>query len=102
MKLSIIIPAHNEEGSIITALESISLALNAGNVDFELVVVNDHSSDLTGKLTRQWSPVNNRLMFVENDYSNGFGFAVRKGLDVFTGDAAVIVMADSSGHRQVL
>ena len=96
MKLSIIIPAHNEEGAIITALESVSSALNANNIDYELVVVNDHSSDATGALLKQWQGKNSRLMIVDNDYPNGFGFAVRKGLDVFTGDAVAVVMADSS------
>jgi dolichol-phosphate mannosyltransferase len=96
MKLSIVIPAHNEEGSIVTTIAAISSVLDAHTIDYELIVVNDHSSDATDTLLRQLAQKNSRLMVVDNDHPGGYGFAVRKGLDAYTGDAVVIVMADSS------
>lgn len=100
MKLSIIIPAYNEEGTIVATLDKVSSTLNTNNIDYEIVAVNDHSSDTTGILLKQWAQTHRELMFVNNDYSKGFGFAVRKGLDVFTGDAAVVVMGDSSDSSE--
>ena len=39
---------------------------------------------------------NNRVRYINNYYPNGFGFAVRCGLENFQGDAVAIVMADGS------
>ena len=43
MKLSIIIPAHNEEGSIRTAVTRLARTLNTEKIDYEILVVNDNA-----------------------------------------------------------
>lgn len=93
---SIVIPAYNEEGSIAKTLESLSLTLDDAKVPYEILVVNDNSRDRTETVLQEICTHNQRVRYLNNYYPNGFGFAVRCGVENFTGDAVAIVMADSS------
>lgn len=102
MKLSVVIPAHNEEGSIEPTLRSLHATLRREAIPFEVVVVNDHSSDGTAKLLAELSTDLHELRVVENEGQGGFGFAVRKGLDNTLGDRVAIMMADLSDDPEDL
>ena len=93
---SIVIPAHNEEGCIVPTIESISQILEQKKIAYEILVVNDNSRDQTEELLQQLNSENSQVRYINNYYPNGFGFAVRCGLENFEGDAVAIVMADSS------
>lgn len=94
--ISIVIPAHNEEDCIVDTIQSISQHLEEKSISYEILVVNDNSSDLTEELLQQLSSENSNVGYINNYYPNGFGFAVRCGLENFKGDVVAIVMADSS------
>jgi dolichol-phosphate mannosyltransferase len=94
--LSIVIPAYNEQDCIIETVQSISKILSEEEIDYEILVVNDNSKDNTEKLLQQIDRQYINLRYINNYYPNGFGFAVRCGLENFTGDAVAVVMADSS------
>jgi len=96
MKLSIVIPAHNEEGSIEETIRAISEKVAAAWIDHEIVVVNDNSRDRTAEIVTGLQGKDPRIRLVANTPPNGFGFAIRKGLAAMEGDAVVIVMADAS------
>jgi dolichol-phosphate mannosyltransferase len=96
LKLSIIIPAHNEEGSIEQTITSISRVLDDKAIDHEILVINDNSRDGTKSLLQQISTRNNKVRYLDNYYPHGFGFAIRCGLESYNGDAVAIVMADNS------
>ena len=102
MKLSVVIPAHNEEGSIAETLHSLHGVLRRENIPFECVVVNDHSVDSTGVILAGLQAELPELRAVENDGPGGFGFAVRKGLEEFNGDCVAIMMADLSDSPEDL
>jgi dolichol-phosphate mannosyltransferase len=94
--LSIVIPAYNEEDCIENTVHSIVRRLEPDQIDYEIVVVNDHSKDRTVDVLQKLSQENPRVRYVTNCYPNGFGFAVRCGLENFSGDAVAVVMADGS------
>jgi dolichol-phosphate mannosyltransferase len=98
MKLSIVIPAHNEEGSVVSTVQGVAEALSAEGIDYEIVVVDDASTDRTAAVVTELSRSDPRIRAVASPYRNGFGFAVRAGLEQYAGDAAVIVMADGSDN----
>lgn len=96
MKLSIVIPAHNEGGSIKETIRLTYDILKSEKIDHEFVVVNDHSSDNTAdvlEILKQEIPT---LCVYENEWLGGFGYAVRYGFEKFTGDCVAIMMADLS------
>jgi dolichol-phosphate mannosyltransferase len=96
MKLSVVVPAHNEEGSVEEAVRTIHRTLQEEGIAHELVVVNDHSSDRTAELLEALRNEVPTLLPVENKGPGGFGMAVRCGLDHYTGDCVAIMMADLS------
>jgi dolichol-phosphate mannosyltransferase len=96
VKLSVVIPAHNEEGSVGATVQAVALALENEGIDFEVVVIDDASTDATAAVARRLEEADPRIRCYPSHYERGFGFAVRAGLDRFEGDAVAIVMADGS------
>jgi len=96
MKLSLVIPAYNEELSLTETLLAFYNKLSASNIDHEILVVNDNSKDNTLALLDKLKEEIRTLTYVTNTGPNGFGYAVRKGLDNFSGDCVAVVMADLS------
>ncbi|MBF0442655.1 MAG: glycosyltransferase family 2 protein [Oligoflexales bacterium] len=102
MKLSVVIPAHNEEGSIRSTVEALHSKLDQERIEHEILVVNDNSRDHTEKILRELQSAVPTLRYVNNRPPNGFGYAVRCGLDHFTGDVVAVYMADGSDKPEDL
>jgi dolichol-phosphate mannosyltransferase len=96
MKLSVLIPAHNEVGSLQQTVESVDEVLSEAAIEHEIVVVDDASWDGTAELLKRLAAENPRLRSIRNPKPRGYGFAIRAGLEVYKGDAVAIVMADGS------
>jgi dolichol-phosphate mannosyltransferase len=96
MKLSVVIPAHDEEGSIASTVHGLVGALAEERIPYEVLVVDDASTDRTRELVEGLSEANPAVRYVRSHNPPGFGYTVRAGLDRFTGDAIAIVMADGS------
>jgi dolichol-phosphate mannosyltransferase len=96
MKLSVVIPAYNEEGSIAETIDSLVKALDTVKIDHELFVVNDNSQDKTLAILENLSLKYPSLKYETNSGPNGFGYAVRYGLERFSGDCVAVMMADLS------
>ena len=96
MKFSVVIPARDEEGSIATTLGGLTEVLDDAAIDYEVLVVDDASTDGTREIVQAIAAGNERVRYHRSHNPPGFGMAVRAGLDEFTGDAVAIFMADSS------
>jgi dolichol-phosphate mannosyltransferase len=96
VNLSVVIPAHNEAEVVEPTVRGLIAQLGPEEIDYEIVVVDDASSDATADVVARVTAEEPRVRCVRNEGPHGFGFAVRKGLETFTGDAVVIVMADGS------
>lgn len=102
MKLSVVIPAYNEAKSIELTISQIATALREAEIDHEIFIVNDNSKDNTLQVLEQIKPQHPSLRFETNAGPNGFGYAVRYGLERFTGDCVAVMMADMSDSPQDL
>ena len=102
MKLSVVIPAHNEEGSIGATVSGIAEVLGREGIDYEIVVVDDGSGDRTAAVIAELATELPGVRCITSPYRNGFGFAVRAGLEQYSGDAVAIMMADGSDSPEDL
>ncbi len=91
MTLSLIIPAHNEEEVISRTIEQIELALD---LDYKIIVINDHSTDSTELVVNKLREVYKNITVVNNNTGKGFADALRKGFSVANSDFVIPVMAD--------
>lgn len=97
-KVSVVIPAHNEEENIPPLMARLIPVLqdNVETSDFELVLVDDNSKDGTPALLDSIAAADPRVRVVHRTGSPGFGNAVKAGFKAATGDIIVPVMADMS------
>jgi dolichol-phosphate mannosyltransferase len=97
MKLSVVIPAYNEAKNLPETLLAFHSTLAQHGIEHELLVVNDNSKDETEEVLQQLRQQIPQLNTIFNPPpNNGFGYAVRQGLENFNGDCVAIVMADMS------
>jgi dolichol-phosphate mannosyltransferase len=97
---SLVMPAYNEEDTITETVSSIANFLSQQNLHYELLVINDNSKDGTEAVLQSLVSAYPNVRYINSYYPNGFGFAVRCGLESFQGDAVAIVMADGSDSAE--
>ena len=91
MKFSVLIPVFNEEKTVIEVLKRLN-STKVDEVDYEVIVINDGSTDKTKELLEQ-----NRNLFsklINNERNSGKGFSVKEGLKVASGDYIIFQDAD--------
>ncbi len=94
-KISIIIPAYNEEESLPILRDRIEKLMNSmENYEFEILFVNDGSKDKTIEIIKKMREEDTRFNYV--DFSRNFGkeIAMIAGLDYATGDCVIFMDAD--------
>jgi dolichol-phosphate mannosyltransferase len=96
MKLSIIIPSYNEAENITETIKGLYTVLLKEMVDHEILVIDDNSNDNTTSVLDTLCGSIPSLQYYTNSGPNGFGYAVRYGLERFSGDCVAIMMADLS------
>jgi dolichol-phosphate mannosyltransferase len=90
MKISVVIPAYNEERTILALIEKV-FAVDLGPVQKEIIVVNDGSKDGTGEALRAYD---GRVTVLTHPQNRGKGAAVRTGFQRATGEYVVVQDAD--------
>lgn len=94
-KISILIPAYNEEAVLDTLYARLgALANNQKSYDFEFLFVNDGSRDKTLPILKELAEMDTRVSYVNLSRNFGKEIAMIAGLDHVTGDATVIIDAD--------
>jgi dolichol-phosphate mannosyltransferase len=96
MKLSVLVPAHNEVDSIGETVRGTADELEHAGIDYEILVIDDASGDGTAEAVARIAVGNPNVRCHRSPLPPGFGHAVRAGLELYTGDAVAIMMADLS------
>ena len=102
MLLSIVLPARNEEGCIAATIGHLVPILRRERIPYEIVVVDDGSSDSTPSILGELAATEPGLVVVTNTGRHGFGMAVRAGLEDCSGNAIAVMMADDSDSPEDL
>ena len=94
MKLSIIIPCYNEEGTIETLLSKVE-NVDIGEVNKQIIIIDDGSTDKTGEIARDYTAKSAGKDVISISKKNGGkGSAIREGLKNVHGDIIIIQDAD--------
>src|SRR5579883_2197520 len=99
MKLSLIVPAYNEEASLPMFLKSLSTAIASQPIDYEIIVVNDGSKDDTLAVAQRSARNDHRLRVLNLSRNFGKEIATSAGIAQATGDA--LIMIDADGQHPV-
>ena len=94
--LSVVIPARDEVDVIEETVRAVSEALSRANITHEILVIDDGSADETSTVVSSLVASVPGLKLFSNPGPNGFGCAVRLGLERASGDAIAVFMADGS------
>ena len=96
MYLSVVIPAYNEEKNIEKTVRSVFNYLMSRNIEHEIIVVTDGSTDKTADITRSLKSDVPTLELVEFEKNEGKGFAVKTGMLKAKGDFRLFTDADNA------
>ena len=94
MKLSIIIPAYNEERTIHLILQKVDEVKLIADIEKEVIIVNDCSTDRTSETVKNIISKYSYMRFVEHIENKGKGAAIHTGIKEATGDYIIVQDAD--------
>ena len=94
MKLSLVIPVFNEEDVLPALRERLIQVLSSQNFDYEIIFVNDGSTDRSSEFIQGWLHQNPKIILLELSRNFGHQQAITAGLKETTGDCVVILDAD--------
>ncbi len=100
--VSIIIPTKNEAGCIGETLQKTAQQLRKDGLSYEILVVDDASSDGTQGIVRKFSAKDRCVRLVAHPPPHAFGYSVRDGIRLARGKAVAIMMADLSDDPRFL
>lgn len=93
--LSIVIPAYNEEKTLQASVRSAADAAKQAGLDFEILIVNDCSTDRTGDVSKQIAVDNPHVRALENPVNLGMGGAFKTGLREASFSHSMVFPADN-------
>ncbi|MES2396920.1 MAG: glycosyltransferase family 2 protein [Bacteroidota bacterium] len=95
-KLSVIIPAYNEAATIHLILNKVLAVTLINDIQKEIIIVNDCSTDKTEAVIKEFISNNqgNNIVLYSQEYNQGKGAALHKGISLATGEYLVIQDAD--------
>lgn len=91
--VTIIIPAYNEEATIGNVISETTTIMNDLNVPYEIIVIDDGSTDKTGKIAST-----HKVTVLSNEENSGKGYSLRRALNHANGD--IIVTIDADGEHK--
>ncbi|MBI2101428.1 glycosyltransferase [Candidatus Woesearchaeota archaeon] len=96
MRYSIVIPAHNESENLVRLLKSACSALQKTNEKFEIIAVNDNSTDDSLEMLKSLKRQIKEVVIVNRTKNPGVGYAIREGLGNAKGDVIITMDGDLS------
>lgn len=94
--LSVVIPTYNEESKLPVTLKEIIIYFDEGHADYEIIIVDDGSTDTTQLKIEEFQSNHSRIRLLKNGRNSGKGFSVKKGILAAKGEYILFCDADGS------
>ncbi len=94
--ISVFLLAHNEEGNIQRVVEGFKAELPRLTDDYEIIVVDDGSSDRTGQIADCMAITDRRIRAVHHSFNRGYGAAVISGINAAS--KPYVILSDGDGQ----
>lgn len=98
-EVSILLPVYNSERYVNRTITSV---LQQSMADFELIIIDDGSTDNTQTLLQNWAMKDSRIQFIENDCNMGVAEVRNKGIALAQGDYVCFIDSDDTWHSDKL
>jgi len=95
LDLTVVMPALNEEKNIIAAIDAVIASFKSFDINGEIIVVNDGSTDKTMGLVSDIINKDNRVRMIRHDSPHGIGASFWDGVDSAAGDVVVMLPGDN-------
>ena len=99
LSVSVVLPAHNEAENIRTTVEDCVAYLKNLDSDYEIIVVNDGSTDDTQNIVEELASTNSKVVLVNHPVNTGYGSALRSGFE--KASCEYIFFMDSDGQFDI-
>lgn len=93
--ITIIIPAYQEEGNIEAAIDNVLNVAQKTTLDYEIIVIDDGSSDKTGEFARLKAQSNPNVRVAVNASNQGFGYSFARGVKMATKEFITVFPGDN-------
>lgn len=102
MRISVILPTYNEFEGVTDIVPRIEAVVKQTELDLEIIVVDDGSKDGTLEAIQDLSSKYGNIVAIGRPCKMGFGSAIKKGIEVSTGDLICTMEADGSQYPEYL
>ena len=92
-KISIIVPVRNEEKNITHLVKKIGTAMNSANISYEVIIVDDHSTDSTAAISKTLTK-SFPVRYLQKKGTPGKGYSILEGAEHATSDILCMIDAD--------
>ena len=90
--ISVVITAFNEEKIIAHTIDSIDAVLKKQKVEYEIIIINDGSTDQTKEILNKFDDI----ILISREVNRGYGFSLKEGIRESNGNMILIIDADGS------
>jgi len=97
--ISVFFPCYNEQDNITRVVEQALTVLEKVGIDFEIIIVDDGSSDSTGRIADQYAGKNGRIKVVHHRTNLGYGAALQSGFKAATKE--LVFYTDGDGQFDI-
>ena len=102
MEFSVISPFYNESSIIRESVLEMLRQLESLDGEWELIVVNDGSTDNSAEIVREIAVDDKRLRLIEYPHNRGRGYALRTGINLALGDIIITTEIDLSWGQTIV
>jgi glycosyltransferase involved in cell wall biosynthesis len=99
VSISVFFPCYNEQDNITSVIEKALEVLEKLNADFEIIIIDDGSSDGTGRIADEFAGRNNRVKAVHHRTNLGYGAALQSGFKAATKE--LVFYTDGDGQFDI-